>query len=122
MSTRTWTTAEILQRYLAGERDFRGLDIEDGGSSSFRAAILDGADFSGAFLLADFERARLRGCRFVDANVKTCRFDDADLRGACFCGAALDATTFHAAHLDGTDFTDAHVQGHTLQRGEVPTW
>jgi uncharacterized protein YjbI with pentapeptide repeats len=89
---KVWTRSEIRRRYQDGERDFRGLDISDtGDSTSFRDAVLDGADFSHAFVVADFSRARLCGCRFTEANVKTCSFDEADLRDCDFAGAAIDA-------------------------------
>ena len=59
------TQAEVLRRYQAGERDFRGADLR---SLEFRGETLAGADFSGA---------DLRGSNFLDA----------DLRGAKFIGA-----------------------------------
>lgn len=120
---RTWRTWEIVQRYRRGERDFRGLDISDSDDAgSFRDARLDGADFSRAFVVADFSRASLRDCRFVEANVKTCRFDDADLRGSDFSRAAIDGATFRSARLDGAEFAGASDQGHSMSAGEVPRW
>ncbi len=115
--------SEILRRYAAGERDFRGLDIEDAtDATSFRRAILDDADFSGACVVADFEGASLRRCRFVGTNVKTCVFDRADLAGADFSNAPIDAATFRSARLDGADFTGASVHSRTLKPGEFPNW
>ena len=125
MSTedRVWKPSEIRQRYQNGERDFRGLDISDSDDSeSFRDAMLDGADFSHAFVVADFSRARLRDARFVEANVKTCIFDEADLRGCAFSRAAIDAATFRSARFEGTDFSGASVQGSAMDPGEVPSW
>ena len=79
---KVWTPSEIRLRYERGERNFRGLDIDDtGDSSSFREAVLDDADFTQCFVVADFSRASLRGCRFTQSNVKTCEFDNADLPG-----------------------------------------
>ena len=120
---RVWKPSEIRQRYQDGERDFQGLDIEDSDDSeSFRDAVLEGADFSHAFVVADFSRAGLRDARFVEANVKTCIFDEADLRGCMFSRAAIDAATFRSARLDGADFSGASVQGSLMQPGELPTW
>jgi len=123
-SQRETTPAEIRLRYERGERDFRGLDIADSNNGidrqSFREALLDGADFTDAFIVADFTRARLRGCRFVGANVKTCSFDEADLAGANFSDAAIDAATFRSARLDGADFSNASMYGYTLKPGEFP--
>ncbi|MBM5818379.1 MAG: pentapeptide repeat-containing protein, partial [Cyanobacteria bacterium K_Offshore_surface_m2_239] len=57
--------AEVLRRYQAGERDFRGADLR---SLRFRGATLAGADFSGADLRGtDFLEADLRGATFVGA-------------------------------------------------------
>ena len=57
--------AEVLRRYQAGERDFRGADLR---SLRFRNQTLAGADFSGADLRGtDFLEADLRGTTFVGA-------------------------------------------------------
>jgi uncharacterized protein YjbI with pentapeptide repeats len=118
---RVWTTSDIRRRYDQGERDFRDLEISDSNdSASFRDAVLDGSDFSHAFVVADFSRASLNGCRFNEANVKTCIFDEADLRGCDFSGAAIDAATFRSARLDGASFAGATEQGYCLKPGEVP--
>jgi uncharacterized protein YjbI with pentapeptide repeats len=123
---RVWRPSEIVQRYLGGDRDFQGLDISDPDgedpSPSFRGAILDGADFSRSFVLADFRAASLRACKFVEANVKTCCFDGASLQGCDFSRAAIDAATFRAAQLEGACFDGAGAYGHTAQAGELPTW
>ena len=102
---KVWTPAEIRHRYQEGERDFQGLDISDlNDRLSFQGAVLDGSDFSHAFVVADFTRGSLRDCKFVEANVKTCTFDHADLRGCDFSRAAIDAATFRSAQLDRADF------------------
>ncbi len=119
---KVWTSSEILRRYRDGERDFHGLDISDSAdSASFRDAVLDGADFSHAFIVAYFTKASLRDCRFFEANVKTCVFDGADLRGCDFSGAAIDAATFRAARLEGANFSGASEQGYVMKPGELPT-
>jgi uncharacterized protein YjbI with pentapeptide repeats len=57
--------AEVLSRYQAGDRDFRGADLS---CLQFRGEILAGADFSGADLRGtDFQDADLRGVKFVGA-------------------------------------------------------
>ena len=123
MSEKVWTPAEIRRRYESGERDFRQVDLDDASDpASFKDAVLDGADFSGSFVVADFQRASLRQCRFVGANVKTCVFDRADLTGADFSGAPIDAASFRAALLESASFAGATVQGRTLKVGEVPDW
>ena len=119
---RTRYATEILERYAAGERDFTGLDITDGGQRppSFRGAVLDGADFSRSFVEGDFTGASLRGARFVGANVKTCIFDGADLHGADFRGASLEATSWQGCALDGVDFEGGGMYSHVLAKGERP--
>ena len=115
-------TEEVLRRYLAGERDFSGLEIEDAESASLRGAILDDADFSRAFIVADFSKASLRGARFVEANVKTCSFTDANLSGADFRGASLCSTTFQGAHMDSARFKGAYFHSYELGDAEKPDW
>ena len=119
---RVWRPAEIIRRYDAGERDFRGLEIGSEASSSdpeFRSADLEGADFSDCFIVADFTGARLRGAKF-SAIVKTCCFDRADLRNADFSGAAIDAATFDGADLEGATFEGAGAYGYTYGKGVMP--
>ena len=109
----------ILQRYASGERSFRGEDI-DNGVLDFRGANLAEADFSEAFIVADFGGAKLTGCRFDRANVKTCDFRGADLVGASFAGAAIDGADFDAAGAAAANFEGASEQGHIYKRGEKP--
>jgi len=120
---RIWQPREILGRYETGERDFRGIEIEATRGTSdpeFRRANLTGADFTGAFILADFSGANLQGARFAAANVKTCTFDGADLRNADFAGAAIDSATFDGAELAGTNFEGAGAHGYTHRKDEYP--
>jgi uncharacterized protein YjbI with pentapeptide repeats len=117
------SSRSILRRYAASDRDFRGLDIEDlPGEAPFHGANLDGADFSGAWILVDFSHARLRGAQFVEANVKTCSFDHADLQRADFSRAALCATTFACASMADAVFEGACYHSYVLARGERPDW
>jgi hypothetical protein len=132
---RVWRPSEILQRYKNGDRDFRGLEITGpepyvtegdrfvsvNEPESFRGAVLDGADFTGAFIVADFSKASLRNCKFP-ANVKTCSFDGADLTCCDFSDAAIDAATFKSAHFDRTNFSGATAHSYVMKPGEVPTW
>jgi uncharacterized protein YjbI with pentapeptide repeats len=88
-------------------------------SDPFRSAVLDGSDFSGSFIIADFTSASLRKCRF-SANVKTCKFDGANLDGAVFDGAAIDGATFQDAAMTGTSFAGATAFGYTFAGDERP--
>jgi uncharacterized protein YjbI with pentapeptide repeats len=119
----TLTSTTILQRYAAGERNFFGLEVEDpAGATPLKGAVLDDVNFSGAFLVINFEGASLRRARFVGANVKTCLYSNADLRAADFTGACLDGATFVGARLERCKFDGATVSGHAFSRGETPRW
>ena len=57
--------SELLRRYAAGERDFRGVNLR---GQSFKGQDLSGADFSGADIRsADFSGATLCGVNFSGA-------------------------------------------------------
>lgn len=117
------SSEQILRRYEAGERDFSGLEIEDEPEvTPLRGAVLDGALFNRAFIVAVFSGASLRGAQFVEANVKTCVYDGADLTDADFTNAALCATTFQRARMDGAKFDGANFHSYTLGAGERPHW
>jgi uncharacterized protein YjbI with pentapeptide repeats len=111
---------ELLDRYRRGDRDFSGADLECDHDSDLSGVCLDNADFSHAFLVANFRGASLRGARFVQANVKTCDFRDADLRGADFRGAGLCSALFNGAKLEGSNFAGAYVHSHEFKEGETP--
>lgn len=119
---RVWSPTEILLRYQRGERDFRSLDISDpeGVPAAFAGASLDGADFSHAFIVADFRGASLSTSRFVAANVKTCQFDGANLTAADFTDASIDGATFAGAKMEGATFLGAGWYDHTLKPGQLP--
>lgn len=110
----------MLDRYQRGERDFTNAELDADPSCDMSGICLDGADFSNAFLVANFRGASLRGARFVQANVKTCDFRDADLREADFRGAGLCSALFDGAMLDGTHFAGAYIHGYLLKEGETP--
>lgn len=69
------TREELLRRYAAGERDFRGADL--------RGANLRGADLRDANLRwADLTDADLRGADLTDADLRRANLRRANLRGA----------------------------------------
>jgi uncharacterized protein YjbI with pentapeptide repeats len=123
-----WHPYVILERYANGERDFRGLQIDDTprlwpeltDARTFKGAILDDADFSTALICADFTGASLRRCNFVKAHVKTCVFKEADLEGGNFSNAAIDSAVFDGAKLLGCKFDGAGAYGYTYKAGELP--
>lgn len=130
LDDRVWHPSEILERYAKGERDFRGLDIDDDlrrfpdrgltKAPTFQGAVLDGADFSQALICADFTGASLRKCSFVHAHLKTCIFDRAVLEGSDFSNSAIDGAEFRAARLIDCRFDGAGAYGYTFKAGELP--
>ena len=115
----TTTSNELTAHYKAGERSFRGLDL-DGETLDLRDSNLAGADFSESFIVADFRGANLERCVFERANVKTCDFRGANLRGASFREAAVDAADFSGAETTDACFDGASAQGHIFHSGESP--
>jgi uncharacterized protein YjbI with pentapeptide repeats len=109
----------ILERYAAGERDFRRGEFDEA-TLDLRGVDLAGADFSHCFLVADFREAHLEGCRFFQANVKTCDFRGANLRGASFREAAICGALFDEAGAATADFEGAGWYGFTLASGDKP--
>ena len=109
----------ILNRYANGERSFRGEEL-DSAPLDLRGGGLAGADFTEAFLIADFRGANLEGCRFDRANVKTCDFRGARLVGASFKQAAIDGALFDDMGVAAAVFDGASDQGHVFARGEKP--
>ncbi len=110
---------ELLRRYVAGERIFRGEDFE-AVALNLRGQNLSAADFSEAFIVADFRDANLAGCCFNGANVKTCDFRGANLLGASFRGAAIDGAEFDANGVAVSNFEGASNQGLTYKQDEKP--
>jgi len=111
----------VLKRYSKGERDFRGMELDDA-DYTLAGQDLREADFSESYLTVDFSRSNLRGASFRNANAKTCSFEDADLRECDFRGAALCSTTFKGAQMQGAVFTGASCHSYVLSEGELPSW
>ena len=112
---------DILERYQGGERSFVESELDDA-VYDFRGVVLEGADFAGSFITADFRGANLRGVNFSDCNVKTCDFRNADLSGASFARSALCSTEFTGAILDGACFAGAFAHSYVLKENEKPFW
>ena len=111
--------SEIVSRYAAGERVFCGEEL-DTGCLDLQEADLSGADFSQAFIVADFRGANLEGCRFDGANVKTCDFRGANLRHASFVEAAVCAAKFDGADMEEANFEGAFFHSYVFSKGERP--
>lgn len=112
---------ELLRRYAEGERYFAESEL-DHLILDFQNALLEGANFRGSFITADFRGASLKQASFASANIKTCDFRNADLEGADFSGAAVEATQFEGANLKGARFEDATCYSYTMKAEELPWW
>ncbi|MBB2752309.1 UNVERIFIED_ORG: uncharacterized protein YjbI with pentapeptide repeats [Rhizobium aethiopicum] len=110
---------KILTRYATGERNFRGLDLDDE-FYDFSHVDLRGAVFTGSWIVASFTRANLEDADFSHCSVKTCDFSGARLASATFFGSAIDAAVFDGADLTGTIFEKAGAFGYILGKGELP--
>jgi uncharacterized protein YjbI with pentapeptide repeats len=112
------TPDELLQRYAAGERNFRGVNLSD--------EILIWADLRGA----DLRGANLRGANLNWANLSRVNLIGADLRGADLAWANLNnadlrwanlsEANFSAANLSGTDWSGAIMPDGTILPIENP--
>ncbi len=108
---------ELLERYAAGERDFRGAKLNRANlydavlaKSQLNAADLTAADLRGANLAeAGLYGADLRGARLSSANISNAGLIDANL-----CDARLDDTRAHT-----TDFRRARLRRANLCRADL---
>ncbi len=110
---------ELVERYEAGERYFRLVEVPDG--SDLRDSTLEGVTFEYAMLSdVDFRGANLRQVRFLNCNVKCSDFRDADLEGTIFTGSLVEATYFAGANLTGVSFAGSFFYGWELKHGDMP--
>ncbi|MBV9775531.1 MAG: pentapeptide repeat-containing protein [Acetobacteraceae bacterium] len=97
--------------------NFAGATIYGGETRLDRAATLEGADFSNAYLEdISFSGSNLKGARFDGACLVGADFTNAVLTAfegsgapASFVGACLPGAIFTGAHLAGTNFANAAV-------------
>lgn len=90
---------ELLKRYAAGERDFRGVNLSD--------EILIWADLSGANLRG----ANLRGANLNWANLSGVDLRAADLSEADLAWANLNNADLRGANLNNAGFSGADLHG-----------
>jgi hypothetical protein len=100
---------ELLAKYKAGQRDFRGVDLRGENLAwanlthiDFRAANLQDVNLSGA----DLSNANLsESTNLTFANLSRANLSGSDLRGANLTGASLDAAYLeNTLHNDQTQF------------------
>lgn len=112
ITPRRMTPKELLEKYAAGERDFRGVDLGDEILSwlNLRGADLRGANLSGANLnWSDLTGADLRWANLTGADLNWTNLNQADLREANLCGASMTATALHGADWSGAIAPDGSI-------------
>jgi len=102
------TAEELLKRYEAGERDFRGVNLSE--------EILLWADLHGANLSG----ANLRGVNFNWANLSGVDLTGADLSEADLAWANLSKADLSEANLSGANFSAASLNGADWSRAIMP--
>lgn len=96
--------AVIIERLMQRVKKKQDVSNGDWACLDLSGKVLDGTDFSGAFLeQVDFTNASLKGCNFAGAILARAILNNADCNGANFDHANLGAVTAHK-----TDFTSAH--------------
>lgn len=111
------TAVELLDRYEAGERDFRGLDLSglqfNPRGIGRRKITVTGADFSGANMSkCGIMYQRLSGGIFRNVDFTDTTFDDTpildcDMSFTNFTGANIAESSFKRIKLEGANFTKA---------------
>ena len=106
------TLKELLEKYAAGERDFRGVDLSEEVLSwlNLRGADLRGANLSRANLnWSDLTGADLRSANLTGADLNWTNLSQADLREANLCAASMSATALHGADWSGAIAPDGSI-------------
>jgi len=99
------TGEELLARYAAGERDFRGANLQ---GIELQYARLNGINFSRTVLYdarlcrIDLSGADLSGARLGDAVI-----EDIDLSEANLSGAVLQGASVRRSCMEGVNFENA---------------
>ncbi|MEG3840581.1 pentapeptide repeat-containing protein [Microcoleus sp. herbarium14] len=110
--TRIYWNKELKRRYLAGERDFRGLDQKNLYLSYY--CLID-IDLSRANLKeSEFTRTSLINAKFIEANLEKAGFNSTLLINANLSNANLSHATLVNADLTGADLTGADLTGADL--------
>ncbi|MEW6491053.1 MAG: pentapeptide repeat-containing protein [Cyanobacteriota bacterium] len=109
----------LLQRYAAGERNFRNVNLR--GENLKRASLsgidLSGADLSGANLYgANLELAELASINLEGANLQEARLFKANLQQANISNANLKSSYLVAANLQKANLQKANLQRAILPR------
>lgn len=110
------TAEELLKRYEAGERDFRGVNLSE---EILLWADLRGANLSGANLRrANFNWANLSGVDLTGSDLSEADLAWANLSKADLREANLSGANFSAASLNGADWSRAIMPDGTIMPTE----
>jgi uncharacterized protein YjbI with pentapeptide repeats len=108
------TADELIERYVAGERNFAGIRLKGGRGGELDGANFNGSNFSGAILHADMIGINLSDCSLRGADLAESDLSDAFLMRANFIGATLAQ-----ANLSGANLTDANLVRAELEEALV---
>jgi len=104
----TTTSAEILERYAKGERNFEGVVITAG---NFSNVDLKGIIFRNAILMnGNFRNTDLSDTDFTNAKLERCDFHNAILRNSKFFRSDLGWANLKACIMDNTNFRESNLQ------------
>lgn len=111
---------ELLQRYAAGERYFRGADLRkvDLGESQLQNVRLSHANLQGAYLAG----AQLQDADLFRAWLQEANLVGAQLQGAYLVEAHLQKADLRRAQLQRADLRGANLQGANLSNVRGLTW
>lgn len=113
------SVSEIVQQYVAGNRDFSGVHVEDG--ADFHDHDLSGAVFRQTRLEgADFRNATLREASFTEAVLTCAKFTGADLTGADFIDATVVDAVFVEDDLSASGLLTRQFAGALLSGTRLP--
>ncbi len=108
---------ELIERYKAGERDFRGAELP---WAYLREADLRGADLSRAKLReVDLRGANLHGAKLRGADLRWAELPEVDLSGAYLCAADLRCADLRCANLRRADLSKADLTRACLQAANL---
>lgn len=108
------TVEEILVLYKAGQRKFKGLDIE----GDFSNESLNGILFDECFIAADFKYCNLSNSTFKNGNIKTSDFRYSNLTNAKFINLSVESTNFDWANTNGIKFTENYCYGQLVPESD----
>ncbi|MEN9217610.1 MAG: pentapeptide repeat-containing protein [Gloeomargarita sp. DG_2_bins_126] len=113
---------QLVQRYMAGERDFQGLDLIQANLSGVN---LSRADLSRAQLMlanlgeAVLEESRLLGANLTGADAIGSYFRNSQMIGAILIGTDLSEADLMGANLGGANLGGANLSGANLHHANL---